>query len=192
MPIFIDFHKVELIPASVSNSNSVLGIVSHSFYLEYRQGVCFPRKTRKDPIPKFHSMDDWQNAKSTKFDVCAKLVSHLLQHDDAPEIEVHDGKVTFPKIPREFQRNPKQDTKILIYQEFPSLGPLLRNVSTLLVVIDAGNLYFIRSSTFTVSNTSISMAIFHLTSEPKSFTNSVTTPKSVFSYFPVLGLSASI
>ena len=117
--------------ASVSNSNSILGIVSHSFYLEYRQGVCFPRKTRKEPIPKFLTLDGWQNAKSTKFDVCAKLVSHLLQHDDAPEIEVHDGKVTFPKISREFRKHPKQETKILIYQEFPSLGPLLRNVSTL-------------------------------------------------------------
>jgi len=72
-------------------------------------------------------MDDWIKAKSTKFDVCAKLVSHLLKHDDAPEIEVHDGKVIFPKIPRELRKNPKQDTKILIYQEFPSLGPLLRN-----------------------------------------------------------------
>jgi len=131
VPIFINFHEVELIPASVSNSNSILGIVSHSFYLEYRQGVCFPRKSRKDPIPKFRTMDDWDKAKSTKFDVCAKLVSHLLKHDDAPEIQVRDGKVIFPKIPRALRDHPKQDTKILIYQEFPSLGPLLRNVSTL-------------------------------------------------------------
>ncbi len=82
-------------------------------------------------------MDDWQNAKSTKFDVCAKLVSHLLKHDDAPEIEVHDGKVSFPKIPRESRKHPKQDTKILIYQEFPSLGPLLRNVSIPIIFVDA-------------------------------------------------------
>ena len=136
MPIFINFHKVKLIPASVSNSNSILGIVSHSFYLEYRQGVCFPRKTRKEPIPKFLTMDDWQKAKSTKFDICAKLVSHILQHDDAPEIEVHDRKVTFPKIPCELPKHPKHNTKILIYQEFPSLGALLRNVSTLIVSID--------------------------------------------------------
>ena len=136
MFIFIDFHEAQVIPASVSNSNSILGIVSHNFYLEYRQGVCFPRKSRKEPIPKFLTMDDWNKAKSTKFDVCAKLVAHLLKHDDAPEIEVHDGKVIFPKIPRELRKNPKQDTKILIYQEFPSLGPLLRNVSTLIIFID--------------------------------------------------------
>jgi hypothetical protein len=138
VPIFINFHEVELIPASVSNSNSILGIVSHSFYLEYRQGVCFPRKSRqKERIPTFHTMDEWEKAKSTKFDVCAKLVSHLLKHDDAPEIEVRDGKVTFPEIPRKYRKHPKQDTKILIYQEFPSLGPLLRNVSTLIIFIGA-------------------------------------------------------
>lgn len=133
---FHHFHEVGLIPASVSNSNSILGIVSHSFYLEYRQGVCFPRKTRKEGIPKFHTLDEWEASKSTKFDVCAKLVSHLLKHDDAPEIQVTDGEVTFPKIPRESRNHPKQETKILIYQEFPSLGPLLRNVSTFVVFID--------------------------------------------------------
>ena len=138
MPIFINFHEVELIFVSVSNSNSILGIVSHSFYLEYRQGVCFPRKSRtKERIPTFRTINEWEKAKSTKFDVCAKLVSHLLKHDDAPEIEVHDGKVTFPKFPPECRERPKQETKILIYQEFPSLGPLLRNVSTLIVFIGA-------------------------------------------------------
>jgi TATA-binding protein-associated factor len=86
--IFFNFHEVQVIPASVSNSNSILGIVSHNFYLEYHQGVCFPRKSRKEPIPKFLTMEDWNKAKSTKFDVCAQLVSHLLKSDDVPEIEV--------------------------------------------------------------------------------------------------------
>ncbi|KAF8867860.1 P-loop containing nucleoside triphosphate hydrolase protein [Gymnopilus junonius] len=78
---------------TVSNSNSILGIASGNFYLEYRMGVCFLCSDPKDPIPKFKTLQEWKAAKLTKFDTCAKLVKHLLSRDDAPEIKVQDGKV---------------------------------------------------------------------------------------------------
>ncbi|KDR69536.1 hypothetical protein GALMADRAFT_77269, partial [Galerina marginata CBS 339.88] len=140
--------KVRRTSISVSNSNSIFGIVSHTFYLEYRMGVCCPRTHQKDPIPKYRTMQEWQSNKSTKLDTCARLVSHLLSHDNAPPIKVKDGKVTFRKLSAEQREHPKQSTKILIYQEFPSLGPLLRNVKQVFdlygitYVYIAGNMSF--------------------------------------------------
>ncbi|KAF8881145.1 P-loop containing nucleoside triphosphate hydrolase protein [Gymnopilus junonius] len=129
---------------TVSNSNSILGIASGNFYLEYRMGVCFPRSDPKDPIPKFKTLQEWKAAKSTKFDTCAKLVKHLLSRDDAPEIKVQDGKVKFPRLSSAEEAKPvTQKRKVLIFQEFPSLGPLLRNVLDLYgikyVYIDGDN-----------------------------------------------------
>ncbi len=50
--------------------------------------------------------------------------------DDAPEVEFKDGKAAFTALPPLSQGQiASQETRILIYQEFPSLGRLLRNVS---------------------------------------------------------------
>ena len=92
--------------------------------------VGFARYNLEDPIPVFKALDDWEKQKSTKIDTCARMCRHLLARDDCPEMLFENGAVTFPPIPAP---NPgeqvSQDVKILIYQEFPSLGPLLRNVS---------------------------------------------------------------
>ncbi|RDB15031.1 Protein CHROMATIN REMODELING 5 [Hypsizygus marmoreus] len=114
---------------SVSTSNGVLMIVSRSFYIEHRMCVGYARFDLAENIPKFHSLDEWEGKKSTKFDTCARMCRHLLTCDDAPEIIVEGGTVVYPPIPpRASGASIPQETKILVYQEFPSLGPLLRNV----------------------------------------------------------------
>lgn len=81
-------------------------------------------------IPKFDSLESWEEKKSVKFDTCARLVKHILTSDLAPMVECKDGVVEFPPIPPP-PRGVKvpQTRKVLIYNEFPSLMPLLRNVS---------------------------------------------------------------
>jgi len=75
-------------------------------------------------------LESWEEKKSVKLDTCARLVKHILTSDLAPVVECKDGVVEFPPIPSpppgvEVPRT----RKILIYQEFPSLIPLLQNVS---------------------------------------------------------------
>ncbi|TFK59812.1 hypothetical protein BDN72DRAFT_780239 [Pluteus cervinus] len=119
----------ERVKESASASNSVLKIMSKSFYLEYRMGVGFARRHLEEPIPKFATLDAWLVQKSTKFDLCARLCKHILLRDDAPEVVFEDGGATFPDVPPLLPgETVLQETKILIYQEFPSLGGLLRNV----------------------------------------------------------------
>lgn len=92
--------------------------------------VGYARFDLTEDIPKFLTLDDWERKKSTKFDTCAKMCRHLLTRDDAPSMIFDNGAVTYPAIPpSNTGEKVPQDTKILIYQEFPSLGPLLRNVS---------------------------------------------------------------
>jgi len=76
-----------------------------------------------------HVVPEWQQKKSTKIDMCALICLHLLSRDDAPPLIRKDGNVFFPEMP---QSRPGevilQSNKILIYQEFPSFGPLVRSV----------------------------------------------------------------
>lgn len=105
-------------------------IVSRSFYIEHRMCVGFARLNLEDPIPTFESLEQWEQQKSTKLDTCARMCRHLLARDDAPEMLFENGTVVFPPIPTPSPgEKVSQEDKILIYQEFPSLGPLLRNVS---------------------------------------------------------------
>lgn len=105
-------------------------IVSRSFYIEHRMCVGFARLDMEDPIPYFDTLDAWEKVKSTKIDTCARMCLHILARDDAPEMSVDNGIVVFPDIASAKEgEKVSQKTKILIYQEFPSLGPLLRNVS---------------------------------------------------------------
>ena len=94
----------------------------------------YPRRSLKDKIPKFKTLEEWQSHKSTKVDVCAQMAIHLTSRDDAPDMVFKDGTVIFPDVPQSpLGEKILQDRKILIYQEFPSLGPLLRNVRGLLM-----------------------------------------------------------
>ena len=61
---------------------------------------------------------------------------HLLSRDDAPEMIFEDGQVIFPHIPAlRHGEELSKETKIVIYQEFTSFGPLLRNVSLPTIII---------------------------------------------------------
>jgi hypothetical protein len=84
-----------------------------------------------EEIPTFKTLEQWDALKSTKMDACARICRHLLSRDDAPAIIFKDGEAIFPTIPPHQQSRTRiyQETKILIYQEFTSLGPLLLNVS---------------------------------------------------------------
>lgn len=92
--------------------------------------VGYARRNLEEEIPHFDTLEQWEAKKSTKFDLCARMCVHLLSHDQAPEIEFDEGVAVFhpvPEVPPGAQA--PMTTKVLIYQEFPSLGPLLRNVS---------------------------------------------------------------
>ena len=95
----------------------------------------YPRPSLKDKIPSFKSLQEWEQKKSTKVDMCALICLHLLSRDDAPPLIFKDGNVFFPEMP---QSRPGevilQSNKILIYQEFPSFGPLVRSVCALLQI----------------------------------------------------------
>jgi hypothetical protein len=91
--------------------------------------VGYARLDIAEEIPIFLTLEEWEMKKSTKFDVCARMCNHLLSRDDAPEIYVKDGVAVFPPIPDALLEAPiSQQLKLIIYQEFPSLGKLLRNV----------------------------------------------------------------
>ncbi|PPQ93015.1 hypothetical protein CVT25_006099 [Psilocybe cyanescens] len=121
--------KADKMKKCVSSANGVLLVASRSFYVDHRISVGFARKSMSEKIPKFSSLDEWNELKSTKFDSCARMCVHLLGRDDAPELNVVDGKLVFPPLlPLEPGLQTQQTLKILISQEFPSLGPLLRNV----------------------------------------------------------------
>jgi hypothetical protein len=83
----------------------------------------------KPCIPVFKTLQQWEPVKSTKMDTCAKICRHMLTRDDVPAVIFKEGQAIFPQIPTPIPGRVKKETKILIYQEFTSLGPLLRNVT---------------------------------------------------------------
>ncbi|KAF8889787.1 P-loop containing nucleoside triphosphate hydrolase protein [Infundibulicybe gibba] len=114
---------------SISTANGLRGFATKNFYLEYRMAFGFAREDPDTPIPVFKTLEEWAPVKSTKVDLCARLCKYLLSRDDAPPISFHDGEASFPRL--EPAVPSMQKRRILIYQEFPSLGPLLRNVLAL-------------------------------------------------------------
>lgn len=96
--------------------------------------VGYARLSLEEKIPFFKSLPEWIEKMSTKMDTCARLCKHLLSRDDAPDPIVVDGQLVLPPLPPLAEgEEPQQTIKIIISQEFPSLAPLLRNVSILKV-----------------------------------------------------------
>lgn len=93
--------------------------------------VGYAKDSPDEEIPVFQTIEDWEKKKSTKMDICARLCQYLLRQDNLPEIRFEDGNPVFdpPPPPPNQDHPPSQETRILIYQEFPSLCRLLRNVS---------------------------------------------------------------
>lgn len=116
---------------SISQYNGVNLVASRSFYIEHRKCTGYARRDLTEKPPKFNSLLEWEPKKSTKIDVCVRICKHLLSRDDAPAMVFEKGQVIFPTIPvPALEEEVSQTTKIIIYQEFPSHGPLLRNVRT--------------------------------------------------------------
>ena len=104
-------------------------------------------------FPEFKSLQEWEPLKSTKMDTCARICRHMLTRDDVPPIIFEEGQAKFPQIPPS-PHPPKMESKILIYQEFTSLRPLLSKVDSSQPVLSIlpmiNNLYFrfFNSTTF--------------------------------------------
>jgi hypothetical protein len=105
--------------------------MTKKFYLEYRMATGYAKDDPNEHIPKFNNIEEWDKCKSTKMDVCTKICQHLLTRDDALDVEFQEGVPIFPPFPDSVEgiAVPRKN-RILIYQEFPSLGGLLRQVST--------------------------------------------------------------
>ncbi|TEB22051.1 hypothetical protein FA13DRAFT_1641971 [Coprinellus micaceus] len=143
---------VTLADLEAASSANGRNISSSRFYIEHRMGVTFARKKSNSKIPKFSSLDHWEQYKSTKIDVCCRLVAHLLQRDDAPLVVFENGAPVFPPMPPVDPKNPPTHVKkIVIFQEFPSFRPLLQNILSLYGVfsvhIDGRMAYEKRSDT---------------------------------------------
>jgi len=110
----------------VSTANGAGRLMTKKFYLEYRMATGYAKDNQDEPIPKFTSMQEWELKKSTKMDVCGQICQHLLSRDDAPEVEFKDGAPVFPQAPE--AENVTRTNRLLIYQQFPSLCPLLVQV----------------------------------------------------------------
>lgn len=114
--------------------------LSSTFYLPSRMGATYPRLSLTDKVPQFKNLEGWQSRKSTKVDICALMCLHLLSRDDAPNMIFLNGTVDFPEVPKPMHgEQVSQKRKILIYEEFPTFGPLVRSVCILLTT--SGNWY---------------------------------------------------
>ncbi|TEB22041.1 hypothetical protein FA13DRAFT_1716383 [Coprinellus micaceus] len=122
---------VTLADLEAASSANGRNISSSRFYIEHRMGVTFARKKSNSKIPKFSSLDHWEQYKSTKID---------------------NGAPVFPPMPPVDPKNPPTHLKkIVIFQEFPSFRPLLQNILSLYGVfsvhIDGRMAYEKRSDT---------------------------------------------
>ncbi|THU90177.1 hypothetical protein K435DRAFT_864524 [Dendrothele bispora CBS 962.96] len=79
------------------------------------------------PIPVFITKEEWKAMKSTKIDIVMLACRWYLWHDEVLDMEFRDGKAQFPNcIP--MSDNTKRTRKILIYSEFITVTPLLKNI----------------------------------------------------------------
>ncbi|KAJ3566666.1 hypothetical protein NP233_g6855 [Leucocoprinus birnbaumii] len=106
-------------------------ILTRKFYLEYRTAVVFANKNPDDPLPKFHTMFEWEEVKSTKIETCSKLCSYYLTHDAVPDVTFENGQAIFPKVEVKPGEEVSKKRRIIIYSEFSSMAPLLQNVLSL-------------------------------------------------------------
>jgi TATA-binding protein-associated factor len=93
------------------------------------------RQKRKDrlkanmdkPNPVFRSLDEWEAAKSTKMDACAKICRHDLSCNDVEDVDFKDEHFVLP--PSRPSGQPfTQNKRVLIYSEFLSIRPIFQNV----------------------------------------------------------------
>jgi TATA-binding protein-associated factor len=103
----------------------------------------YAKETADEEIPTFTSLEQWNARKSTKIDVCAQSVRHLLTRDDAPPVQFADGFPVFPPLPALPPGvTGSRNRRILIYQAFPSMGKLLRSVCTTRSIMVSNSILF--------------------------------------------------
>ncbi|KAF5344038.1 hypothetical protein D9756_011549 [Leucocoprinus leucothites] len=109
-------------------ADSTARIHTKQFYLEYRTAVGYAKEDPSDTFPTFKSLDEWEQSKSTKMDICARVCAHYLTHDDVEDVKFENGQAVFPTVTMEQGRDYPRQRRIIIYAEFTSMAPLLRNV----------------------------------------------------------------
>ncbi|KIJ34384.1 hypothetical protein M422DRAFT_263522 [Sphaerobolus stellatus SS14] len=125
--------QVNKVKDSVSTGNLGAGHLCKEFYLDHRLSMGYAMDRIEDELPTFNTLEEWEAKKSTKFDICARLCKYILSHDGVPLPHFVDGQVEFPLIPEPDLSHPiMHKSKILIFQEFPSLGKILQNLLDLL------------------------------------------------------------
>ncbi|KAF5347354.1 hypothetical protein D9756_010005 [Leucocoprinus leucothites] len=90
--------------------------------------VGYAKEDPSDTFPTFKSLDEWEQSKSTKMDICARVCAHYLTHDDVEDVKFENGQAVFPTVTMEQGRDYPRQRRIIIYAEFTSMAPLLRNV----------------------------------------------------------------
>ncbi|KAF4598990.1 hypothetical protein EYR40_006078 [Pleurotus pulmonarius] len=112
------------VPADLSLEN---------FWLTYRCGVVFFKALLEDwPIFDVHGnskIGHYSDISSTKLDMIARLVSHLLSHDDIEHPSIVDGQVVFPPPPPTAPgQEPPQTRKVLMYHEFTMMASTIQTI----------------------------------------------------------------
>ncbi|KAF5345577.1 hypothetical protein D9756_011032 [Leucocoprinus leucothites] len=103
-------------------------IHTKKFYLEYRTAVGYAKEDPAEPCPTFKTLAEWEPVKSTKMDICARICSHYLTHDDVDDVKFENGQALFTPVIMEPGKEYSRKRRIIIYSEFTSMAPLLRNV----------------------------------------------------------------
>ncbi|KAJ8688852.1 hypothetical protein PTI98_013597 [Pleurotus ostreatus] len=104
-----------------------------SFFLPYRCGIGFWKATNED-WPVFDlagnsKLGHYDDISSTKLDLIARIVLHLLSHDHIEHPTLVDGQVVFPAPPPlVFGQRAPQKRKILIYHEFSMMATTIETV----------------------------------------------------------------
>jgi TATA-binding protein-associated factor len=79
--------------------------------------------------PTFRSLEEWEPVKSTKMEILAQICAHYLSHDDVKDVIFEDGRPVFPPTPEVTDAKTQKTRRIIVYGEFPSMAPLLQNVT---------------------------------------------------------------
>ncbi|KAF8800887.1 hypothetical protein BYT27DRAFT_7216694, partial [Phlegmacium glaucopus] len=114
--------------ASVMSANESGKFLTTKFYLEYRTAVGYAKEQSDAPNPVFNTFEEWLPMRSTKMDVCAQICSYYLWRDDVLDVSFNNGVPVFPSLEDAPKGIGNKTRQILIYAEFPSMTPLLRNV----------------------------------------------------------------
>jgi hypothetical protein len=75
-------------------------------------------------------MQEWNEKEGTKLSLLLKLIQHSLSHDTRDPVSFdEEGGASYPEIPLiPLGETAPQDSKILVYQEFPMMAEMIISV----------------------------------------------------------------